>query len=704
MLSFLNAGVLFAAAAALIPLIIHLFSKRRVKVVEFSSLRHLKAMQRRQVRRLKIRQLLLLVVRMLIILAVVLAFARPTTDNPGVGSHAAVSAVIILDNSASMNRYVADGNLFELARSRTEELLENFSQSDEVILITTGRASQSFPRFVSPALAKERLGRLKPGSFSTDLTDALKFATEQLAQASNLNKELYLVTDRQRESLPEEQLLEGQEINSYLVELPVSDIANCGLTEIDLGGQLIRPGQAFTLTATIGNFDDQPVLDQIVSLYLDGHRVAQTNFAIESASLTIVKFERSVSSPGYHTGWVELSEDKLPDDNRRYFSFRIPEDFNLLIIEGDRSASYVSLALSPGENLAQYWSVKRAGPEELAGVDFNDYDAVMMVGCPSLDPSYISRLGSFVRRGKSLFVSFGPQTSIDDFNKNWSRMTGVVYDEAPPKRFSRDGYYTFSSINRTHPIFSVFDLEQTKLPEVKFFSLPKMRRLDQGRELIGFTGGRPALVESTYGAGRVLLFTAPIDPDYSDLVTHSFFVPFISRVAEYLASDLSALETRLTVGEAVTRTVNLSGEQNYPVELIAPDSTRYAIQPEEAEGDKVGNAQNVGRAQLVIRTQPLDQPGIYRIVYLGRELDRFAINLDPNEGNLVAADIDQMKTALGVDELRALPEDEAVGDLLAGFRFGRELWQMFAWAAALLLIVEMILARGSKTDEPEPGD
>ena len=70
MFSFLNAGFLLAAAAALIPLIIHLFSKRKVKLIEFSSLKHLKAMQRRQVRRLKIRQLLLLILRMLIILIV----------------------------------------------------------------------------------------------------------------------------------------------------------------------------------------------------------------------------------------------------------------------------------------------------------------------------------------------------------------------------------------------------------------------------------------------------------------------------------------------------------------------------------------------------------------------------------------------------------------------------------------------------------
>ena len=90
MFGFLNSTILIAAVAALIPLLIHLFSRRRVKVVEFSSLRHLKEMQKRQLRRLKIRQLLLLILRMLIVLAAVLAFARPTSREGSVGSHAAV--------------------------------------------------------------------------------------------------------------------------------------------------------------------------------------------------------------------------------------------------------------------------------------------------------------------------------------------------------------------------------------------------------------------------------------------------------------------------------------------------------------------------------------------------------------------------------------------------------------------------------------
>ena len=204
MFSFLNSTVLFAAVAALIPLIIHLFSKRRVKVVEFSSLKHLKAMQRRQVRRLKIRQLLLLLLRMLIILAIVVAFARPTLQSGGVGSHASVSAVILLDNSGSMDRYVTDGNLFEIARQATGRVLETFGEADEVTLIPMagGRDESLTPS--SAALASERLEQIEIAYRPADLAATWEQASEILNNAANLNRELYLVTDRQQVNLTQE--------------------------------------------------------------------------------------------------------------------------------------------------------------------------------------------------------------------------------------------------------------------------------------------------------------------------------------------------------------------------------------------------------------------------------------------------------------------------------------------------------------------
>ena len=67
-MNFLNPVVLFGLGAALLPLVIHLLSKRRAKEVAFPSIRLLELMQTDRIRMLKIKQLLILLLRTLIII------------------------------------------------------------------------------------------------------------------------------------------------------------------------------------------------------------------------------------------------------------------------------------------------------------------------------------------------------------------------------------------------------------------------------------------------------------------------------------------------------------------------------------------------------------------------------------------------------------------------------------------------------------
>ncbi|MCK4302231.1 MAG: BatA domain-containing protein, partial [candidate division Zixibacteria bacterium] len=405
MFSFLNSTVLVAALAALVPLIIHLFSKRRVMIVEFSSLRHLKAMQKRQVRRLKIRQLLLLILRMLIILLVVIAFARPTMTGGAIGSHAAVSAAILLDNSGSMDRYVSDGNLFEIARKRTKELLGTFGEADEVVLIPLAEDAETAAaglRLSSSAVALKQLQQFTAGSAVADLESALDKASDLLGQATSLNKEIHVITDRQRCSLPERTVPIESDTRVVLMDLPDEGNENCGITAVDFGGQLLIPGHDFDVTATVKNYGSSDRADLIASLFLDGNRVAQTDVKAAAGQETVARFTRSVSRTGFHSGWVELSDDKFRGDNLYYFSFHIPNRFNLLIVRGEAAADFISLALVPSRSINQYWSVKEVDPENLSGVSFRDYDVVVLSGAPDLQGVYVDRLAAYVDRGGSL--------------------------------------------------------------------------------------------------------------------------------------------------------------------------------------------------------------------------------------------------------------------------------------------------------------
>jgi hypothetical protein len=117
-MTFLNPVVLLGLAAAAIPLILHLLNLRKLRTIEFSSLRFLKELQQTKIRRLKLRQIILLIIRTLIIVFIVLTFARPTLHGTffGSGSQAHSTMVIILDNTFSMSAADNHGERFKQAK------------------------------------------------------------------------------------------------------------------------------------------------------------------------------------------------------------------------------------------------------------------------------------------------------------------------------------------------------------------------------------------------------------------------------------------------------------------------------------------------------------------------------------------------------------------------------------------------------------
>jgi hypothetical protein len=570
-----------------------------------------------------------------------------------------------------------------------EELLATFGQSDEVTLLPLAGvdADSSALQLTSPAVALEQLQRLQAGFRRARYQNGLDLAGRLLDRSQNLNKEIYLVTDRQRASLPADIPDSTIDAAVYVVDLPLEENENLGVIALDMGGQLIEPGVPFEIEASVRNYGGDPATERLASLFINGRRVAQAGFECPAGGESVIRFEHTVSRTGFHSGYIELSDDKFRADNRYYFSFDIPERFNLLIVDSDRSASYLKLALVPDESLSRFWSVKEVTPDQLSGVDFSDYDVIFLAGVPRLDQRFVDRMQGAVRRGPSLFIVYSPDTEPAAFNAAWSDISGVTISRGARTQVSRAGFFTLASLDMEHPIFSVFSFEDGKIPEIKFYTLPIVRTAPDARIHARFSGDRPALVEYSFGRGRILTFTGPLDVAYSDLPAQAFFVPFVSRTAEYLASDLSGLDLRLFCGDRITRTLPIASAVEYPPRLIAPDSSEYRLVPEEQQG------------LLVVRPQPVDIPGIYSIRLLGREIDRFAVNLSPVEADLSAIDIERFVQALNLSDARPLAADESLDQAVAEYRYGREFWQLFLWAVLVLLAVEMLLSRGRPVEE-----
>jgi hypothetical protein len=705
MFNFLNPIILFAAGVAVIfPLLIHIFNRQKVKKIFFSSLLFLRSLEKTRMRRVKIKEYLLLIIRSMIILLVVAAFARPAIRGSfatKVGAHARTSVVILLDNSYSMGYETKEGPVFKLAKEKAKKILNQLKEGDEATLVLFA----SEPKFINlqPTYDFKNLMKFLDeeanlSSEKTEVGSALKTAYDILRNSKNLNQEIYLITDMEKSgwSLVRPSLFssENKKAKLFLVDVSPPEKHNLCIEETDFGNQLIEKGKPFQISAKIVNFTSQPVTNLLVGLYLDGKRVSQTDTDIEKGGKVTVKFTPGVEEAGIHTGFFELTDDDLLIDNRRFFAFKIPEKIDILLVgENERDTRYLNLALNPLDLTDASKEVTKMSKSALSGIDFNKYQVVIFSNLSELTDVQLTNLERFVQRGGGVFFILGDDIDPEFYSSQLvKRFFGLNVGTPLTATKNVGGFFSLEKLDLNHPIFQVYrDVEKEKLPLIKFFSIFELPEGKDVKVIARFNLGKPALLEKSYGAGKVLLMTAPVDESQGDLVVHPFFVAFVNRTVEYLASDLSRLDEDILVGSKVIRELppDLADKG---IGVVEPDMKKIALQP-SFQTDK-----------LIVRVDDTHLPGIYSILSelspssTGEVVDRFAVNIDPKDSDPQKIEKSESEKELeGLSFFYINPQDDVEKSILQS-RYGKELWKTFLWIAFGLLALEMYLARSRKKD------
>ncbi len=714
MFNFLNPIILFAAGAAvLFPLLIHIFNRQKVKKILFSSLLFLRSLEKTRMRRIKIKEYLLLIIRSLIILLAVAAFARPAIKGSfatKVGAHAKTSIVILLDNSYSMGYETRDGSLFKLAKDRAKKIMNLLKEGDEASLILFN----SQPLLINPqptydfkSLTKFLDEETEISAEITDVGAALRKGFELLKDSKNLNQEIYLVTDIEKSgwlSLPAGLFArENKKAKLYVVDISPPDRPDLGIEKVEFGNQLIEIGKPFQLYAKIVNCTSGPVNNLLVGLYLDGKRVGQSDADIEKGGKSTVKFITSVEHAGFHTGFFELPDDDLVIDNRRYFTFKIPEMTKILLVgESDRDTRYLSLALNPLNNGDASKDITQVSKAALTGVDFDQYQVIVFSNLSKLTDVQLASLERFVAKGGGVFFILGDNIDPTFYSQEIIKRFFDLNQNTPlaPVQ-SAGGFFSLEKYDLDNPIFQVYqDLEKEKLPVIKFSSIFQLPESPSANVIARFSSGAPALLEKGYGDGKALLFAAPLEENQSDLVIHPFFVPWINRSVEYLSSDLSQLDEDILVGSRIVRQFPPDFQEK-GLELVDPRMKRTALQSSfSASG---GSAIAGQPDKLAVRVEDTYSPGIYSIFARstpgGEEVvDRFAVNINPADIDPQKMDLTEVESKLaGLGFFYINPQDDMEKSILQS-RYGKELWKTFLWIALGLLGLEMYMSRSRKKD------
>jgi hypothetical protein len=390
---------------------------------------------------------------------------------------------------------------------------------------------------------------------------------------------------------------------------------------------------------------------------------------------------------------------------------RVIDEVTVLLVDGDPGAEprdsevfYLRNALTPVpiELRGQYFiKTKTVSASALEGLAWRDFEAVVLANVVDLSGPALAALEQFVRTGGGLMVFPGSRLSTAFYNDQMFRAHPLLPAEFGPPRGEMPpegsveqpkSFFTLQSKDYAHRIVEPWrDPKSGSLSTAQFYRaltlLPGKKAEATGDAgppgvVLSFSDGTPAIMERTFGFGRVVQFASTADAGWTDLPVRPIFLPLMHRTLGYL---LARQEERLNLRAGTLFTYAVAPElAGKDVTIVPPGGKRETTRPQRIEVKN--NAPVVEYADTFVG-------GPYSTYFSeeGHPPVRFAAFSDPGESNLdeiSAADTKSLGAAAQM--VRWTPATD-LRALLVRERTGTELWLAVAFAALLLAIAETVL-------------
>ncbi len=694
--SFLNPGFLWALPLASIPILIHFLSKRRLPEIRFPTIMFLRALEPREIRRLRLREILLLILRTLAMILLICAFARPSVEPKGATTRAAAAVAVVLDDSESMGALDEQTRpRIEGARARGLAIVDAARPGDEIGITTTTAAdaplaNRSGDRVRLTRIVRQLGATWLPGAMDAALERARRF----LERSPLKSRELYVISDFQatnvtREAREKLALISRSGPRVFLLPVVASRIANHAIEDLD---PELRPGpqgKGLEMRARMVNHADAPS-DRLavrarrgdaligggdVSLLADESRWASLPIDWRAGEAAGVGADSRGKAPVV----VESDVDALAGDDRRYAVLGAPRRLRVLRIvesrDGAPPSRFTALALDPAQDGSGGYAVETGTPASLLAISRAREDVVILEDIASLSGDAETRLRAFLREGGGAVIALGPHSDLDYYGmKLFSGLVDLSIDGT--ERAAEGQSFELRARAPAHPILEGLALSVgSPLTRSKLTALARARVTSPKAEtVVATTGGLPVVV----AAPQIAVFLGSLSDDWGDLPYSGAFVPLVRGLVDHAArtSSPESLD-RALVGRPPA--VSLESSPSGAVVVRGPESYR-------SQATVVSD----GSRFRAVADAPATVPGFYVFEVGAREAATVAVNPDPIESDLRPISIDSLATR-AYDAPRAILTTSSLRTHLRDTRHGRELWLLFLMGAAVCLAAELVL-------------
>ncbi len=683
-MTFLYPSFLYACAAILIPIIIHLFSFRTYKTVYFSNIRFLKNIKLNTQSKSQLKHLLILLSRILAIIALVVAFAQPfipATDSATKSNNQVVC--LYVDNSFSMDAQGKYGNLLESAKNNVRSILNAYKSSTKFYFLTND-FEPKHQHLLNREQVEEFLGEIKPSPTTRNVSEVFQRQVDFIGNEHFNNKTekitSYLLSDFQKSTSDFEKIKDDSVFNVNLIPISAQSVNNLYIDSCWFDSPVRLLNQPEQLFVKVVNKSDAKIENVPVELRINDSLKAVSSVSVERNSSEIVNLSYTNTSTGIINGVVQLSDFPITYDNNLFFNYSINDSINLLIIsEQFNKKNFDALFDNDKYIRIQYFTDRNIQTSE-----FGKSNIIILNEIQTISTGTVQALADYVNNGGNLVFIPHAEGDIKAYNQLFNLLKTNYITQSDTVRTK------IEKINYQHQIYkNVFEKinENVDLPTISnYYRFSSLTQVSDD-QILTTQNKIKALSSANCGKGRIYVFAFSFNTKITNFITHRLFVPTLYNMVFY-SQPVDRLYSIIGRDETIElNNVKLPGSEIFRIKNKAKnvDFVAQLIKNEIGGTLRLGIQQNIREA------------GNYLLENDNNMLKGLGYNYSRKESELTYFSSSEVEELIKKYNLKNFTQIETQQQLLTEkikqLSQGRQLWKLFVLFALIFLAIEIILIR-----------
>jgi hypothetical protein len=510
-------------------------------------------------------------------------------------------------------------------------------------------------------------------------------------------------------------------------------------------------GLPVMLRPRVANYSQSDRADLTLSVFVDEKEVARAPLTIKPGEQADKEIVYVPTEPGTLRGRFQITGDRFPDDDEYLFTLSVAPPIKVLLVNGNPSADpfdneclYLRTALTsrgeedegppvvpdavpstvppstaaapppprqlaPSKEYVRSLDVQEIPEGNLNPDSLRDAAVVVLANCGQLNQQHFQWLRDYVTKGGGLLIFPGDRVNPDVYNQQFFPEPGPLKEQLVPVRLGPpvgdpqkyDTFAQLTSLDYAHQVLNVFDDPESRyLTTASFYRrFPLVAGQQQDgqqpsdephagiRPLAKFSSREPALIESRFRDGVVLLAAFPLSAKWTNLPLKPEFVPLVLRMVNYVEhrADVEAPSVVPADGEAQ---IAVAADWE-PVSAKVSDVERHTSDVDFARS---GSRWLGGFEKTALR-------GYYSIDVRGGQVEHpkhgataFAVNLAPEESQFAAASEDDFHEWFPGVDLKLVDASAETQQQLGAVGDEREVWRYLLLIVFVVIGAEFMLA------------